>query len=56
MPTFAAFIVACLVARLVYDVLAPYGVQALNVGLSLVAWFVCFSVCKSFLAPIRPGA
>jgi hypothetical protein len=52
MPTFVAFILA----RLVYDVLAPYGVQALNVGLSLVAWFVCFSVCKSFLAHIRPGA
>ena len=32
MPAFVAFILACLVARLVYDVLAPYGVQALNVG------------------------
>ena len=50
MPTFVAFILACLVARLVYDVLAPYGVQALNVGLSRVAWFVRFSLRR----PLSP--
>lgn len=56
MPTFVAVVVASLAGRIVYDALAPYGLVPLNMGLSLVVWVTCFSVCKSFLVHLRPDS
>jgi hypothetical protein len=52
-PTFVGIVVASLLARIVYDVLSPYGVMPLNLSLAAVAWIVCFTISKSFIERLR---
>ena len=53
MPTFVGIVIASLLARIVYDVLTPYGVMPLNLSLTAVTWIVCFAISKSFVERLR---
>jgi hypothetical protein len=53
LPTFVGIVVASLLARIVYDALAPYGVVPLNLSLAAVTWLVCFAISKSFIERLR---
>jgi len=55
LPAFVGIVVASLLARIVYDALAPYGVMPLNLSLTVITWIVCFSISKSFIDRLRSG-